>query len=270
MDNLKEQFKKDFGESCNMNLSFDTAQLESNNRHSKHKVRPYKLGLIIASAVAAAIVIVPACAIFISALRIKDSVKAYKRSYSVNEIRIAESNTFKKLNSISYPNGSEPIVMETTAEEKAAFNNFSNLTYHSLVNTSKKDNMSYSVVGLYSVINELANAASREDLKIKLNNLLGLNETSRAAFYNKVMQANSFAREESTIQLKNAAFFNNELNYKQEFVNSLSSLYCEAYQLDFDKEANKIVEWANQAVNSNNFIDEHFLEMDNETQLYRS
>jgi serpin B len=128
--------------------------------------------------------------------------------------------------------------------------------------------MSYSFAGLYSIINEMTNATSREELKEKFNTLLGLNDSSRVTFYDKVMKANSFASDESTIQLKNAAFFNNEFNYNQEFVNSLTKLYCEAYQIDFEAEANKMVEWVNQAVNSNGFIDDKFLEMDDETQLY--
>lgn len=268
MDELKKQFKQDFEQSSNVNLSFDTTQLEPNSRKSKHKIKPYKLALIVTAAVIVSIIAIPASVIFFSSLQIKDSVKTFNRSYSLNKIRIAESNTFKKLNDVAYPDGSGPFVSEINEVEKEAYNNFSNLTYHSLVDTSKKDNMSYSVVGLYSVINEMTNATSREELKEKFNTLLGLNESSRVTFYDKVMKANSFASDESTIQLKNSAFFNNEFNYNQEFVNSLTKLYCEAYQINFESEASKIVEWVNQAVNSNGFIDDKFLEMNDETQLY--
>ena len=268
MDELKKQFKQDFEESSNVNLSFDTTQLEPNSRKSKHKIKPYKLALIFTTAVIVSIIAIPASVIFFSSLKIKESVKTSNRRYSLNEIRIAESNTFKKLNTVSYPDGSAPSPIRTTEEESKAYNIFSNLTYHSLVDTSKKDNMSYSVVGLYSVINEMTNATSREELKEKFNTLLGLNESSRVTFYDKVMKANSFASDKSTIQLKNSAFFNNEFNYSQDFVNSLTKLYCEAYQIDFESEANKMVDWVNQAVNSNGFIDDKFLEMDDETQLY--
>ena len=51
-------------------------------------------------------------------------------------------------------------------------------------------------------------------------------------------------------------------------MNDLSKLYCEAYQIDFGSEAGKIVEWVNQAVHSNGYIDERFLEMGEETELY--
>lgn len=268
MDELKKQFKQDFEQSSNVNLSFDTTQLEPNSRKSKHKIKPYKLALIVITAVLVSIIAVPVSVIFFSSLQTKDSVKTFNRSYSLNKIRIAESNTFKKLNDVAYPDGSGPFVSNISEVEKEAYNNFSNLTYHSLVDTSKKDNMSYSVVGLYSVINEMTNATSREELKEKFNTLLGLNESSRVTFYDKVMKANSFASDESTIQLKNSAFFNNKFNYNQEFVNSLTKLYCEAYQINFESEASKIVEWVNQAVNSNGFIDDKFLEMNDETQLY--
>jgi len=268
MDDFKEQFKKDFEESSNTNLSFDMTQLEPNSNVDKHKARP-RMKLIVASiAVVGVASLAIGGAFAIGIFRTKESVKTSNRRYSLNEIRVAESNTFKKLNDVAYPDGSAPFPIRTTEEESKAYNNFSNLTYHSLVNTSKKDNMSYSVVGLYSVINEMTNATSREELKEKFNTLLGLNESSRVTFYDKVMKANSFASDESTIQLKNSAFFNNEFNYNQEFVNCLTKLYCEAYQINYESEESKMVEWVNQAVNSNGFIDDKFLETNDETQLY--
>ncbi|MCR5514657.1 MAG: serpin family protein, partial [Bacilli bacterium] len=153
-------------------------------------------------------------------------------------------------------------------DEREAYDSFSNTTYHSLVNTSKQDNMSYSVVGLYSNLNELANASSRDDLSYHFDELLGLDAAGRSTFYSKIMKANSFAEENSTIQLKNAAFFDKKYDYSQTFVNSLAKLYCEAYQLDFEKDASRIVDWVNAAVNSRGFIDKDFLAMDKETTLY--
>ena len=128
--------------------------------------------------------------------------------------------------------------------------------------------MSYATVGLYSLLNEMYGAASRDELKTQLNTLLGLNESNREAFYEKVMKANSFASEESTTQLKNAAFFNNSYQYNPEFVDFLTNLYCEAYQLSFSNDADKMIEWVNQAVNSKGFIDKAFLELTEDSELY--
>ena len=200
--------------------------------------------------------------------RKEESVKEYKRNYRFNEIRVAEQNTFRKLNSITYPSGTNAVKSELNDNEVEAYSNFSNSTYHAIVNTSKSDNMSYATVGLYSLLNEMYGAASRDELKTQLNTLLGLNESNREAFYEKVMKANSFASEESTTQLKNAAFFNNSYQYNPEFVDFLTNLYCEAYQLSFSNDADKMIEWVNQAVNSKGFIDKAFLELTEDSELY--
>ena len=198
----------------------------------------------------------------------EESVKEYKRNYRFNEIRIAEQNTFRKLNNVEFPSGNRPTKSSISEQESEAYSNFSNQTYHALVDTSKSDNMSYATIGLYSLMNEFVGAASRDDLKAQLNTLLGLNETSREAFYKKIMLANSFASEETTTQLKNAAFFNNSFQYNPEFVDFLTRLYCEAYELNFATEAEKMVEWVNKAVNSDKFIDKDFLEISKDSELY--
>ena len=274
MADFKGQFKKDFEESSPQELGFDLAQLEPNRKKNvwgysyRHKIKPVRLGLVIAISAVVALVAVPSSIFLFSMLRTVESVNTYKGRYAVNEIRIAESNTFKKLNVVTYPEGTDPLPTKLTEAEDNAYNDFSSRTYHALVDSSKKDNMSYSVMGLYSVLNEMVPAISREELKTRFDALLGLDQKGRESFYEKVIKANSFAREESTTQLKNAAFFNHEFHYNQDYVKSLMRLYCEAYQIDFAAEANKMVEWGNKAVYSNGFIDEKFLEMDEETQLY--
>ena len=251
----------------NIGNSNSNSQIDQNSIKLNQPNKTKKLILIISISIAVIIILIPFLIFFISSLNVEDSFKEYKREYSKNEIAIAESNTFKKLNNISYPNNDKPYANAISNEENSAYSNFSNLTYHSLVDSSKKDNMSYSIVGLYSIINELTSAVSREELKVKFDNLLGLNEESRISFYTKVMQANSFIQEESTIQLKNGAFFNNKYNYNREYINTLSKLYCEAYQLNFASDTDKIVEWVNQAVKSNGFIDKDFLEINDITEI---
>lgn len=198
----------------------------------------------------------------------EESVKEYKRNYRFNEIKIAEQNTFRKLNDITYPQGESPVRSTLLDSEKDAFSNFSNLTYHAIANSHNAENMSYATIGLYSLMNEMYGAISRDDLKADYDELLGLTETERKAFYSKLMKANSFANEDSTTQLKNAAFFTNEFNYSETYLSKLSDLYCEAYQLSFANEASKMVEWVNKAVNSDGFIDTKFLELTEDSVLY--
>lgn len=198
----------------------------------------------------------------------KESFKEYKRSYKMNEVKVAEQNTFKKLNNITYPNGSDPTKSILLDSEKEAYNNFSNKTYHAIANSFTKDNMSYATIGLYSLMNEMYGAISRDDLKAQYDELLGLTEGNRYSFFRKLMRANSFANEDSTTQLKNAAFFTHEFNYSQSYLATLTDLYCEAYQLSFRNDAGKMVEWVNKAVNSDGFIDTQFLELTDDSVLY--
>ena len=198
----------------------------------------------------------------------EESFKAYKRSYSMNQVKIAESNTFRKLNNVTYPNGEYPAQSEISDDEKLAYANFSNSAYKALISSYKDKNISFSPLGLYSLLNEMEYASSRDDLTTRINDLLGLDEVSRVSFYKKIMRANSFASEENTTQLKNAAFFNATYKPNSAFVANLTKLYCEAYQLSFASEASKIVEWVNKAVNSDGFIDTDFLEIDKDTELF--
>ena len=227
-----------------------------------------KKGLLILCIAIATIIIIVSIPVSLMFFRIKDSSLIYKRKYNVNEIAIAESNTFKKINNVVYPNGDEPIKSTISLQEKEAYNNFSNLTYHALINNNDINNLTYATVGLYSIVNEMTESVSRDELKNRFNDLLGLDMEKRISFYDKIMKANSFVNDKSTIQIKNGAFFNNEFDYSPSFVDTLKDLYCEAYQLDFNQDIDKIVKWVNDSVNTKNFINKDFLELDEETQLY--
>lgn len=274
MNKIKEQFKKDFEESNNnVNLTFDVSQLEPNILTKEDEIRLAKerrkrrgkiIGIVSFSAVAIAVVAIPIA----SNINVNESVTTARRRLSVNASALAESNSVRKLNDISYPNSDAPIKNELAENEINAFNEFSNTTYHSLVNSSKEDNMSYATIGLYSILNELYGAISREDLQTQFDNLLGLNEESRTNFYGKVMKANSFVSQESTTQLKNAAFFDNAYDPNPEYINKLSKLYCECYETDLQTNGKKLVEWVEKAVDTKGFIDEKFLGMDQYTVLY--
>lgn len=272
MNKTEKQFKKDFEskiEKKDINLSFDTRQLEANNPKPKKKF-PWKVVVPVGCSLATLGLIVAGCAAFVNAFLMKDSgVKTKRMRLSMNEISIAKSNTFRPLNTVSYPDGTKPTKSEISEDEATAYNNFSNLTYHSLVKTDRKENMTYSPVGLYSVLNEIYGSISRENLAERFDALLGLNEEQRVAFYKKVMMANSFADDESTIQLKNAAFFRSGYEYSTSYVEKLTKLYTMAYSCDFNnsKDVNKMVEWANDAVHAKGFIDKDFLELDAKTML---
>ena len=265
MSKIKQQFMKDFDETNNINLSFDTSKLELNIKTSKRN-KTTVTRLIVASSIVIGVILtllVP----LLPFIKTKTDMNLYKRAYTLNEIALAENNSFKKINDFDYPDGTKPVKSVLTNSEIASYNSFVNATYQVLIDTSKANNMSYSTVGLYSILNELVAASTTTDLKDRLNILLGMDETSRVQFYNKVIKANSYASEHSSIQLKNAAFLSNQYEYSQEYVDVLTSLYCEAYQLDFDTQFHKMTEWVNAAMGSD-FINDQFFASENDPLMY--
>ena len=267
MNKIEKQFKEDFEKSQKVELTFDTSKLEQDPTHVRHKVRKrWVLIPAISGGIVCSLVLGVSIAVYNSFA--SDSVKEFKRQYTVQEIKIAENNTFKKLNNVKYPNNSYAERSEMSQEEKSAYDNFASETYQSLFKSETTANTSYSLVNLYSVLNELEGAASLPSVESKLNSILGLNRTQRKGFYSKVIKANSFGDENATTQIKNSAFFNYGLEYNPDYVSFLQDLYCEAYQISFSKDANKMVEWVNKATNSSNFIDKDFLELKDDTVLY--
>lgn len=263
MKKIEEQFKKDFEQSKKAELSFDTTQLDADTRKIRHKSKNLRIAIASFSGAFALLATAFVALIVSSLATTTDKPKLTTRKYTQAEIKIAESNTFRKLNEVKYPKGSKPLTSDITVEEMNAYNNFANTTYHALVDTTQDtSNTSYSVVGLYSVLNNLYGAIGMDSLAVQFDDLLGLNEESRMTFYDKVIKANSFATSNSTTQIKNAAFFTDKYEQSEEYIEKLTQLYCEAYQVSFYTDGDKIVKWANSAVNSEGFINEDFLEID--------
>ena len=282
MEEWKYRFQKDFKKASPKDLSFDVSKLdempdtkENRRRFQKEPlprrpVSPRKVAAIAISSILAvnlAGIIALSIPIGMAFFRVKDNVNMYRRSYSLNETALAQANTFRPINQVEYPDLSSPAKKTVIAAERIAYESFADRTYRALLETSSKDNLSYSPVTLYSVTNEMVAACSNVVIEEKLNDLLGLSSINRQSFYNKIMSANSYAKESSSIQLKNGAFFSNKFAYSQDYVSALERLYCEAYELDFDKDAGKIVDWANKAVDSAGFIDKGFLELDSYSVL---
>ena len=272
MNKIKKQFEEDFNKSINTDLSFDTNQLENNTPKTKIRMSPLKRTMIIVSCslagVLTLVVLLPLSVFLIASLKTNESFRSYRKNYAFNEVSIAESNTFKPLNSINYPNSDKPVKNEFSDEQLNAYSNYSYQAYNSLISLPKEENLSFSLINLYAILNELEYAASDEEVKATLNNLLGLNAEKRVSFFDKMMKANFYADSNNTTQIKNSAFLTNKYEQNTDFINALSSLYCEAYQIDFSKESKKMVEWVNEAVNDSHFINEQFLELNEQTVFY--
>lgn len=267
MSSIKKQFKNDLEEKMDVDLSFEHSKLEKNVK-VQHRLSPARVAVITSLSAAGLLITAPVVLILAATLRTISSVKTTTKKYSVQEIKMAERNTFKPLNSVTYPDQERPARSTLSTEEMVAYNNYVSAFYQGIISSnSASKNYSFSPINAYSILNELALASSRDELTERFNSLLGLDEEGRRALIVKAMKANSYGSESNTTQIKNSAFFTNEYPYNQDYVNKLTNLYCEAYQLDFSKDLDKMLEWAEKATNTKNFIDEKFLGLDEESVI---
>ena len=279
MKDIKKQFTEDFElSSKKVDLSFDVTQLESNTKQTRHRFKHWPL-VISLGCVATAIVGI-AVPVMSNLLKIQNkSVNKYTKTYTIEEIQLADKNTpgtvirepgsrseFEKLNEVVLPNLQNPKANALDENEMNAYNSFANKTYHAIVDTSNSENMSCNAIGLYSILNNLYGASSSRLINSLLDGLLGLSETTRKIFYDKVVFANFYARENNTTQLRNSAFFNNEFTVNNDYIRKLTDFYCESYQISFKTRSKEMVNWVNQALHSEGFIDQQFLGLDLEGQ----
>lgn len=257
MKKLKDIVKNDFENKLDKKPSFDVSKLEDNREFKRSK-----WPLIVSLAAVLTPVILIAVPLVSSMFDIESSFSNNKKNYSLNELKLIESSSFKKLNEVDYPS-SQRKNLKISQEYIEAMNNFTNKIYHQL---DKQDNLSFSPMGLYSSLNILSYGA--EEAQEELDSLLGLSVAEREQDFQKMFQNNYFSNENGVVQLANALFMTNKFEYNEEFINDLTRNYTEAYQLDFQKDSAEMLKWANQKLNEGNFFSNDDLEIDKDTAIY--
>ena len=103
--------------------------------------------------------------------------KAFEKSYSINEIKNIENNSFKKLNDVVYP--SKEIEKYGVSDEfKAAVDNMAYNVY-SVAAAGKTDNFSYSPLGLYKNLSVVSLASDDQKALAEIDAVLGLDKDTR-------------------------------------------------------------------------------------------
>ncbi len=272
---LKKKVKKEFEEKFEHSLTFDTNQLEVNAEEKKAKWPRHLIGVLVASVLICAIGVPVTYAILDKEdnddIWIGDSHGDYmyeesfsleKRDYSIHEAELINSSSFKNLNTVQ--TFSESRKNKSISEAyRSAFHAFTNTMYHQM---NKSDNLAFSPMGLYSLLHLLSYGTSQTDMDA----LLGLNQAAREQDYIHMLQNNNFSTDTGTIQFSNSVFLTNRFPYQQPFVNHMTDNYTEAYQLDFmnNADVNKMLDWTNQKMNAENFLQRKDLRITEETAFY--
>lgn len=195
-----------------------------------------------------------------------DSVK--KARFSMYDTNLLESETFKRLNNISYD---EEKKNEPISEDFVTYvNKFSEKTYQGF---NKSSNFAYSPLMAYTQMDLISLALSDDEAIAEVNAALGTNDMEfRGTNVRNAMLNNSYANKEnkSTVQTKNAVFYDPyraESEINQNFLTGLTARRAEAYSMgyDLDKDINNILKWIDESVNENGFFSKNDLDIDQYT-----
>ena len=249
MSKVEKQFKQDFENSVQYQKSFDMKQLEDNKPITKKRFNP--LPIIIPIGCIAAVVIPCAIGFYAITHPTVSRLEIVKKHYSGRENTVMNYNTFKKINNVTQPlkTSFDTSMLKNYSEtEMDAYLNFSDEVFKQL---NRNSNSMYSPITLYGVLNNLSNGVSDTTVSNELYSLLGMSTNNSNAFYKKVVQSNYFVFENGgTSQLTNGAFLTNKYDYNQAYINKITNLYCEAYQMDFlnDNDVNQMLRWVKDAM----------------------
>ena len=250
-------------------LSFDTSKIDFKEEQSKtRKVRKaIKVVCITLVTCVALVVVVPIVGLLVLFTDVNEHGKIIDKNYSINEVKMIESSSFKKLNEVVYPRIAADKALKLDenyieAVKEFSYNIYNNLEYDQL-------NMSFSPFGLYSNLSIMAVGSEDEIVTQEFDDILGLDKEIRKINYTKAYQNDYFANDFGTLQLYNGLFVDKKYEINNNILDELTNLYVESYSLDLsnDKDVNKMLSWVDQKVDDKNFLEKKDLEIDEYTAL---
>ena len=183
----------------------------------------------------------------------KSKNKPKQVNYSLMETRLIENNSFKKMNNVVYPNG-DLMHLIISKDYINSVNNFSNVIYQNREDDNK--NYSFSPYNLYSNLNILSLATNKQEINNILDNILGMDKESRMMDFLNVFKNDFYSNEYGTNQMYEGFFATNLFNLNNDFLNSLTKNYVEAYQLNFtnNSDVSKMLKWVDSKIDEKDFL----------------
>ena len=255
------------------NLNKDFASVNNKIDYSHftfEKKKSFKLRYVLVPSICL-FLIFPLCLMLVPLLamvRINDTPKIIKKTYSINEIKKIESESFKSLNKVTYPEITLEKKDYNVDEEYVSYiNDFANKINSSLDPSSS--NIVYSPLSLYVLLDFCSSLINDEETIYQFNNLLGGKET-REKNYNDMYKNNYYCTDRGTTQMYNGLFVDSSSSFNPSLINSLTRKYVELFSLNFqnDNDIDKMISWIDQKLDEKNFIDREVLDIDDETILY--
>ena len=226
-----------------------------------------KTTIIVSSAVLGSLVLVtaiPALIVCFIGFHNISSYRSLDRNFAMNEL----DSSYQPLNDIIYPSSAKQYV-SVDSQYTDAVNTFANNIYQNLNND--EINFSFAPMSLYANLSILSLGSTDANVMSQFDTLLALSEAERTANYPSFYQNDYYATDSGTTQFYNG-LFQSELfgTINEDFIAQLAAYYCEAYSIDFQNQSDiaKMVSWANERMNKDDFLAADNLPISDNTALY--
>ncbi|MCQ2800095.1 MAG: serpin family protein [Bacilli bacterium] len=237
IESLKDEAPKTKG---SFRLFQKNVEAKTESRRKRNKKRIIRRSIVFASI--ASLLVLGIGSMF---FEVKKETRDLSKRFSYNEFRLAENETFKRLNDFKYPEGGE--VQRVSPEYEKAMNEFAFDLYS---NVESRENIIINPFTSYLQLDLISHGASNNTLKEAFDSALHLSSDERDENFLKAFLTNRDKGSDSTshIETYNAAFLDNKYVFKTDYLDYLTSRYCEAYSFDIKspKDVSLMTNWANQ------------------------
>lgn len=264
---IKNKIKKDFIEKLDVDLKFDNSKLIINESNTKKNPTRKNVFKVLAVCLIVGILAIPASAFISIFVSVDETFKHSKVKYTLHELKHIESESFIKINDVSYP---DEKVKNNDIDDNfiQSIIDFTNDIYNESLVENK--NYSFSPITLYSNLAILSLASNDININNKFDSLLNCDKITRTKNYKKMFENNFFAHKSGTTQMYNGLFLNDKYDINSNFINGLVDYYCQAYKLNFSNpnDIEKMLEWVDEKVLQDNYIDQKDLNLNEYSAMY--
>lgn len=267
---FKKKLSEQYNEIVKEPEGYEVIEQEISIKKTHHQLfKTLKISGIVTASAMATLVVVLCGAFLLSNMRFEESgsKSIRKARFSIYDTELVKRETFEKLNDIKYTKEKE-----NNRIDESFLNAVNSFAENSFALLNKNENLAYSPLMLYTNLDLVSLASSDDDTTNQFNTVLQIEDRDlRGNNVNYAMRNNFFVDQQlkSTVQAKNAVFVERKMGPNPTFLEEVTKRNAEAYALDFQesKDVANVLQWINQSVNEENFMNESDLKIQSDTAV---